>query len=210
MRHRKISLKSSFIFPEVNFTMLAILFSTLMFSLSTQAVLLKRLSSCDQSFSSLSYFKIQDHQKLTEFPKGLFLAREVLHTIESNGDLVYKTHKKMLHESDPETETCYFGKPAMVFKSQALLPVLIDLTDLKKVGDAYWKFSLDIENKVGSAKSQRSLVKVSDLYDRLAEQGFDVEKIQISHDEFELRLKRVNSQSTELYVVLFDRKLTSP
>lgn len=186
------------------------LLSTLLIFQMSEAVLLKRLSTCQPSMLPETSLNIREHQKLSEFPTGLFLAREVVHTIESKGNLIYKTHQKMLQESDLKTETCFFGNPKLVFKSQALLPVLIDLTDLKNVGNAYWNFSLDIENNVGSSKSQRSLISVHDLHGRMAEQGFQVEKIQISHAEFELRLKRVNNQSTELYVVLFDRKLMSP
>jgi len=190
--------------------MMTKLLMTLLISQASEAVLLKRLSNCEPSTKPEVLLKARDHQKLSEFPEGLFLAREVIHTIESKGSLIYKTHQKMLHESDSKTETCFFGKPKLVFKSQALLPVLIDLTGLKKVGNAYWKFSLNIEDNVGSSKSQRSLISVHDLHDRLIEQGFQIEKVQISHAEFELRLKRENNQSTELYVVLFDRKLTSP
>lgn len=186
------------------------LLSVLLIFQISEAVLLKRLSNCESAMSPDVSSRVGEYQKISEFPVGLFLAREVVHTIESKGSLIYKTHKNMLQDSNLSTETCFFGKPKLVFKSQALLPVLIDLTDLKKVGNAYWKFSLDIENNVGSSKSQRSLVSVRDLHDRLVEQGFHVEKVQISHAEFELRLKRENNQSTELYVVLFDRKLTSP
>lgn len=183
---------------------------SLLLSFNSEALILKRLSSCGPLNISQVSSEDSEYQKLSEFPKGLFLAREIVHTIESKGHLVYKTHQKLLHESDLVSKTCYYGKPKLVFKSQALLPVLIDQTDLKKVGNAYWKFSFDIEDSVGSSKSQRSLITVQDLHHRLIEQGFQIEKVQVSHAEFELRLKRQNDQSTELYVVLFDRKLISP
>lgn len=190
--------------------MLKFLILSLFFSLSSEAVILKRLSSCGSESGFGSNTMTQSYQKLLEFPKGLFLAREVVHTVQSNGDLIYKTHKKMLEVTSSETETCFFGKPLLNFKSQAFLPVMIDLTELQNVGHAYWKFSLDIENQVGSVVSQRSLVQANVFQDRLLQQGFDIEKVQLSHDEFELRLKRSNQQSTESYIVLYDRKSKGP
>lgn len=149
---------------------------------------------------------VAEYQVLSQLPKGLFLVREVQHTVSDNGKIKYHTRKSMIGRNDQSSESCYFGEPQNQYKSTGLVPVLIDLTDKKEIGDSFWNFSYSFDKRVGSLNTKRSLMPAEDFQKRLTGQGFELEKVQISHDEFELRLNRSHQKFSEKIVLVFDRK----
>ncbi len=167
---------------------------------------MRRLEVCEKDSLSLQPKPVAEYQVLSQLPKGLFLVREIQHTVSDEGQIKYHTRKSMIGRNDQSSESCYFGEPQNKYKITGLVPVLIDLTDEKETGDSFWNFSYSFDKRVGSLNTKRSLMPAEDYQKKLTEQGFELEKVQINHDEFELRLNRSHQKFSEKIVLIFDRK----
>lgn len=167
---------------------------------------MRRLEMCDQEISLAQNQTVAEYQVLSQLPKGLFLVREIQHTVSDEGQIKYHTRKSMIGRNDQNSESCYLGDPQNQYKMTGLVPVLIDLTEKREVGDSFWNFSYSFDKRVGSLNTKRSLMPAEDYQKKLTGQGFELEKVQISHDEFELRLNRSHQKFSEKIVLIFDRK----
>jgi len=170
------------------------------------ANVMRRLEVCEKEINLMEVKPVAEYQVLSQLPKGLFLVREIQHTVSDEGQIKYHTRKSMIGRNDQNSESCFFGDPQNQYKTAGLVPVLIDLTDKKEIGDSFWNFSYSFDKRVGSLNTNRSLMPNEDYQKKLIGQGFELEKVQISHDEFELRLNRSHQKFSEKIVLIFDRK----
>lgn len=178
-----------------------------LFASSASAGVMKKLALCKtESFANLLE-SVPDHRKLAQFPSGLFLARHLAYLIEENGTIKYAAYKNMMGLNYRSEEVCVNRSSSQRLKKLGIIPVMIDQTEKGLLGHSFWSFSMVFENSIGSLTSHRSLQKQNhDYIQSLISQGFQVEKVQLGHEEYELRMVRERFGILEKIVVTFDRQ----
>lgn len=179
-------------------------FSLFFVSLYVEAYSLKKISNCDVNKYQQLFEERSEIQKINFLPGGLYMARDLKVLVEENGVAKFGAHRILKHSQEKQAEICYLNQHDKKVKVEGIVPVLIDLTQ-EKSGHSYWSVSMTLEKQVGGISLGRSLQKSEDFLMSLEKQGFRVEKSQISHDEFEIRLERKKQSISEKIVLIFDR-----
>ena len=184
------------------FLILTLLVAPTVFS---QGLAYKNISSCSSMPEELFRSSEDSVLNLRALPKGLYLARSVIQSVEKPEGEKYFSYQRLSKGEKSKNYFCYQGAPESKVKVQAFVPTMIDMTQNKKWGHSFWSFALSADKKAGAVEASRSLVPALDYKIKLQEQGYTVIERQRSHNEFEIRLQRNVANWKETIILLYDQ-----
>lgn len=184
------------------FILLLILIPEMIFA---QGMTYKSLPSCDKNPVEISEASDDSVLAVSTLPKGLYLARSVIQSLEKSEGEKYVTYKNLVPAEKENNFFCYQGVAESAVKLQSFVPTVIDMTKEQKWGHAFWSYSISADKKAGALEANRSLIPTLDYKDKLIQQGFKVTQLQRSHKEFEIRLQRNVASWKETIILIYDQ-----
>lgn len=179
----------------------------LMFPILSYASL--KVEECQSRPDFVGNQKSSSSIKLEALPPLLFVARKVDYYVENKEQTfkiwgrqsVTRIESKILCANVSTAPTQYGS-----LRFSLYAPTLIDLTKDQKVGDSFWQFHLSTEGSQLGIWNQKSRMfsKVKNFESQMSKMGVQVQIFQISHDEFELVLKREVKSFFETLSIRFE------
>lgn len=147
--------------------------------------------------------------RLDALPHLLFVARKVDYYVENKDQSVKIWGRQSVTRIESKILCANVATVPMQYGSlrfSLYAPTLMDLTKDQKIGDSFWQFHLSTEGSQLGIWNQKSRMfsKVKNFESQMSKMGVQVQIFQISHDEFELILKREAKSFLETLSIRFE------
>lgn len=166
---------------------------------STRLTRSTKIPICTEKPSFLLEQKNEITQGINGLPKMVLVARKATHYVESKTGKAHLLSEQDFKKNGKSTITCASLVDMLTQSYSLYAPVLLDLTNEKKIISSLWQFQMMSNLKELGVWNHKTV-----FGSKWMNQNASVKIYQLGHDEFEIMLIREHSGQTEYLSVKFE------